>query len=125
MIRGKRIRPLAVIADTDLNLQGFGVIPSITKFVPNMKVGLKYFGIFIPKGVPQEVITTVTNAWNKVIPGNAAIQKWADEQGAIFDPYTGQTAQDRARAFYQPVAWIYHDAGRTAVSPDTVGIPRP
>lgn len=125
MIRGGRIRPLCVIADTDLNLQGYGVIPSITKFLPECKIGLKYFGLFIPKGVPQEVIDTVTRAWNEVMPGNAAIQKWADEQAAVFDPYAGQAAQDKARAFYQPVAWIYYDAGLAKVSPDTVGIPRP
>ena len=125
MIRGKRIRPLAAIADRDLDLQGYGVIPSITKFVPDCKIGLKYFGIFIPKGVPQEVIATVTNAWNRVMPGNAAVQKWADEQGAIFDPYTGQAAQDKAREFYQPLAWIHYDAGTTKISPDSIGIPRP
>jgi len=125
MIRGKRIRPLAAIADRDLNLQGFGVIPSITKFVPECKIGLKYFGIYIPKGVPQEVITTVTAAWNKVMPKNAAIQKWADEQGAIFDPYSGPAAKTKAREFYQHLAWIHFDAGTTKISPDTIGIPRP
>ena len=125
MIRGGKIRPLAAIADRDLNLQGFGVIPSITKFVPECKIGLKYFGIYIPKGVPQEVITTVTNAWNKVMPGNAAVQKWADDQGAIFDPYTGQAAKTKAREFYQPLAWIHYDAGTTKISPETIGISRP
>ena len=125
MIRGGRIRPLAAIADRDLNLQGYGVIPSITKFVPECKIGLKYFGIYIPKGVPQEVITTVTNAWNQVLPGNAAVQKWADDQGAIFDPYTGQAAKTKAREFYQPLAWIHYDAGTTKISPDSIGIPRP
>jgi tripartite-type tricarboxylate transporter receptor subunit TctC len=125
MIRGGKIRPLAAIADRDLNLDGYGVIPSITKFVPECKIGLKYFGIYIPKGVPQEVIATVTSVWNKVIPGNAAVQKWANEQGAIFDPYAGQTAKTKAREFYQPLAWIHYDAGTTKISPDTIGIPRP
>jgi len=126
MIRGGRIRPLAVIAENDLNLSGYGVIPSITRFVPDLQIGIKYFGIYIPKGVPQEVITTVTNAWNKVITGgNESIQKWADEQGAIFAPVIGQEAQRRARQFYQQTAWIYYDAGMARVRPDTVGIPRP
>jgi len=125
MIRGGRIRPLAAIADRDLNLEGYGVIPSITKFVPECKIGLKYFGIYIPKGVPQEVIATVTNAWNRAVPGSAAIQKWANDQGAIFDPYTGQAAKTKAREFYQPLAWIHYDAGTTKISPASIGIPRP
>ena len=126
MIRGGRIRPLAVIAPNDLNLEGFGVIPSITQYVPDLKIGIKYFGLFIPRGVPQEVINTVTAAWNRVIAnGNVAIQRWADEQGAVFAPVSGEEAQQRAREFYQQVAWIYYDAGLATISPDTVGIPRP
>jgi len=34
-------------------------------------------------------------------------------------------AQDRAFAYYQPVAWLYFEAGKAKVSPDTVGIPKP
>jgi tripartite-type tricarboxylate transporter receptor subunit TctC len=126
MIRGGRIRPLAVIADTDLNLQGYGVIPAITRWVPELKIGIKYFGLYIPKGVPQEVITTVTNAWNRTMAGgNASIQRWADENGAVFAPVAGQAAQQRAREYYQQIAWVYYDAGMATVSPASVGIPRP
>ncbi|HVE54729.1 MAG TPA: tripartite tricarboxylate transporter substrate binding protein, partial [Ramlibacter sp.] len=57
-IRGKRIRPLAAVSDRPLELEGFGVIEPITKFVPNLKVPTNYFGIFIPKGVPPEVVAT-------------------------------------------------------------------
>jgi tripartite-type tricarboxylate transporter receptor subunit TctC len=125
MIRGGRIRPLAAIADTDLVLDGYGVIPSITKFVPECKIGIKYFGIYIPKGVPQEVITTVTNAWNSTIVNNAEVKKWADANGAMLDAVAGPAAQAKARSFYSPIAWVYYESGIAKVSPDTVGIPRP
>ena len=34
MIRGKRLRPLAVVGDKPLEIEGFGTIPPITRTVP-------------------------------------------------------------------------------------------
>jgi len=125
MIRAKKIRPLAVLSDKPLDLQGFGVIPPITNWIKDFKTGPNYFGIFIPKGVPQEVIDTVTKAWKDVIFNSAKLKEYALSRGAMFDPSYGQEAQDRAFSYYQPVAWLYYEAGKAKVSPDTVGIPKP
>lgn len=125
MIRGKKIRPLAVMSDKPLNLEGYGVIPPITNWIKDFKTGPNYFGIFIPKGVPQEVVDTVTKAWQDTIMRSAKVQEYAKSRGAVFDPSFGQMAQDRAFSYYQPVAWLYFEAGKAKVSPDTVGIPKP
>jgi len=125
MIRGKKIRPLAVLSDQALNLDGFGTIPPITNGIKDFKTGPNYFGIFIPKGVPQEVIDTVQKAWKDVIMKSAKVQEYAKSRGAMFAPSYGKEAQDRAFSYYQPVAWLYWDAGKAKVSPDTVGIPKP
>jgi tripartite-type tricarboxylate transporter receptor subunit TctC len=125
MIRGGKIRPLAVLADSDLNLDGFGNIPSIKKWIPEFKLGPNYFGIFIPKGVPKEVVDAVNKVWADKIVTSAEVQKYARENGAVFDPSYGATAQNKAFEFYQPVAWLYFDAGKAVVSPDTVGIAKP
>ncbi len=125
MIRGKKLRPLAVLSDQPLTLQGYGTIPPITKWIPEFKSGPNYFGIFIPKGVPQEVIDTVSKAWADVIMKSKKIQEYAVSRGAVFAPSFGKEAQDKAFAYYQPVAWLYYEAGKTKISPDTVGIPKP
>ena len=125
MIRGKRIRPLAVFSTDDLNLEGYGTIPALSKFIPGFKCGLNYFGIYIPKGVPQEVVATVNRVWQETVMKSDDVKKYAAENGAIYAPSFGQAAQDAAFSYYQPVAWLYHDAGKTVVSPDTLGIPRP
>ena len=49
MIRGKRLRPLAVLSDKPLELEGFGTIPPITVVVAGFKPDANYFGIFVPK----------------------------------------------------------------------------
>ncbi len=125
MIRGKKLRPLAVLSDKPLMLEGYGEIPAITKWIKDFKAGPNYFGIFIPKGVPAEVIATVEKAWQDTIMKSAKVQEYAKARGAMFAPSYGKEAQDRAFAYYQPVAWLYWDAGKAKVSPDTVGIPKP
>ncbi|MCB2037554.1 MAG: tripartite tricarboxylate transporter substrate binding protein, partial [Ottowia sp.] len=55
MIRGKRLRPLATVSDKPLELEGYGSIPPLSQTVPGFTAPANYFGIFIPKGVPDEV----------------------------------------------------------------------
>jgi len=70
MIRGKRIRPLATVSDQALELEGFGVIEPISKTLPGFKMPANYFGIFVPKGVPDEVIKTLEKIWAENIANN-------------------------------------------------------
>ncbi len=55
MIRGKRLRPLATVSDKPLELEGYGTIPPLAATLPGFTAPANYFGIFIPKGVPDEV----------------------------------------------------------------------
>ena len=63
MIKGKRLRPLAVVGDQALTIEGVGTIPPITQFVKDFPQVTTGFGIFIPKGVPAEVVATVEKLW--------------------------------------------------------------
>lgn len=125
MVRGKRIRPLAVVAEKPLEIEGHGAIEPITKTVPGMKIPTNYFGIFIPKGVPPEVAATVDRVWGDHIMRSDALKKYATSRGALFAPLSGQDAQKAAMPAVQANAWLLHAGGKTKVSPDTVGIPKP
>jgi len=125
MIRGKRIRPLATVGDRPLELEGFGVIEPITKTIPGLKAPPNYFGIFIPKGVPAEVIATMEKIWASTIVNNEALKKYAASRGALFAPSFGEAAQTAAFPAVQANAWMLNDTGKAKVSPDKVGIPRP
>jgi len=124
-IRGKRIRPLAAVSDKPLELEGFGVIEPITKSVPSLKVPTNYFGIFIPKGVPADVVATVQKIWNENIKTSEALKKYATSRGALFAPVAGDEAQAAAAPAIAANAWLMFDTGKAKVSPDTVGIARP
>jgi tripartite-type tricarboxylate transporter receptor subunit TctC len=125
MIRGKRLRPLAAVADKALEIEGYGSIEPITRTVADMKIPTNYFGIFIPKGAPAEVAATVERIWGEHITRSEALKKYATSRGALFAPTSGQDAQKAAMPAVQANAWLLHAGGKTKVAPDTVGIPKP
>ena len=125
MIRGKRLRPLATVSDRPLEIEGFGVIEPISRTIAGFKAPPNYFGIFIPKGVPAEVIATLEKAWAEHIVNNEALKRYAANRGALFAPAAGEAAQTAAFPAVQANAWLLHAGGKTKVAPDTVGIPKP
>lgn len=125
MIRGKRLRPLATVSDKALELEGFGTIPPLSQTVPGFTSPTNYFGIFLPKGVPDEVVKTLEKIWTEQIAKSEALKKYATSRGALFDPHTGEAAQKAVFPAVQSNVWNLHAGGKTKVSPDTVGIPKP
>jgi tripartite-type tricarboxylate transporter receptor subunit TctC len=125
MIRGKRLRPLATVSDKPLELEGFGTIPPLSQTVPGFTAPANYFGIFLPKGTPDEVVKTLEKIWAEQMPKSDALKKYATSRGALYNPLAGEAAQKAVWPAVQTNAWNLHNSGKTKVSPDTVGIPKP
>ena len=125
MIRGKRLRPLATVSDKALELEGYGSIPPLSLTLPGFTAPANYFGIFIPKGVPDEVIKTIEKIWAENIAKSEALKKYAASRGALFAPSSGEVAQKAVFPAVQANAWLLFEGGKAKVSPDTVGIPKP
>jgi tripartite-type tricarboxylate transporter receptor subunit TctC len=125
MIRGKRLRPLAVVGDKAIEIEGHGTIPPLSDFVPGFKVPVSYFGIFVPKGVPPEVTATLDAIWKDKIAKSEVIKKYAASRGALMVVTAGAEAQKIAMPAIADAAWQKFNAGQAKISPDTVGIPKP
>lgn len=125
MIRGKRIRPLATVSDKALELEGFGTIEPLSKTLPGFKAPANYFGIFIPQGVPDDVVKTVEKIWVEQISKSDALKKYATSRGALFAPHHGQEAMQAVMPAVQANAWLLFESGKAKVSPDTLGIAKP
>lgn len=125
MIKGKRLRALAVVGDKPLEIDGFGTIPPLSQFVPGFKDPINYFGIFVPKGVPAEVTATLNKIWAEQIAKSSELRKYATARGAMFAPLYGNDAQTAVFPAVQKNAWQAFEGGKAKVSPDTVGIPKP
>jgi tripartite-type tricarboxylate transporter receptor subunit TctC len=124
MIKGKRLRPLAVVADQPLTIEGFGTIPPITQFVKNFPEVTTGFGIFIPKGAPPEVAATVEKLWAERVATSEKIKKYAADKGALFTPLSGKKAYDAVWPTVVNDAYLLQDAGLAKVSPESLGIKR-
>jgi tripartite-type tricarboxylate transporter receptor subunit TctC len=125
MIRAERLRPLAVIGTEPLELAGYGTIPPVTEVLPDISLATNYFGIWAPKDVPPEVLETMGAVREEKIAGSKALRDYAADRGALFTPYHGEDAHERAMGMVRQNAWLLYDGGKAAISPDEVGIERP
>jgi tripartite-type tricarboxylate transporter receptor subunit TctC len=126
LIRGGKLKPLAVLSDKPLTLKGVAdPIPPITKWIPQFKAGSNWFGIWVPNDTPDAIKKTLGKAWDKVIANSQLIKDYALANGAEFGPSWGDEAQKRVMSYLSPVAWLYFEGGKAKISPDTVGIPKP
>jgi tripartite-type tricarboxylate transporter receptor subunit TctC len=124
MIRARRLIPLAVQAEQPVTLQGHGEIASVRRWLPDMPAPLNYFGVWCPKGVPQNVVDTVGQVWREKIANSGRLRDYANQRAALFTPIHGQEAHDEAWKMVRQTAWLYFDGGTARVSPDTLGIQR-
>ncbi|MGM0675579.1 MAG: Bug family tripartite tricarboxylate transporter substrate binding protein [Spirochaetota bacterium] len=126
MIRSGDLRPLAVLADKPLEISGYDEpIPPITDWVEDFQAAPIYFGIFVPKGVPDEVVNTLDQIWEDVVMDSDELREWAAENAVVFDPVYGEEAFEKSFPMVQIDAWLKWDSGDAEVEPSEVDIPRP
>lgn len=125
MVRAGRLRPLAVVADQPLELEGFGTVPPITDWIAGVASAPNYFGIFIPADAPQDVLEAMDAVWSDRIANSAVLKKFAAERGALFNPTSGEAAATAAMPMLSINAWQQFDSGTAPNDPAQFGIPRP
>jgi tripartite-type tricarboxylate transporter receptor subunit TctC len=123
-IKGKRLVPLVVMAEKPVTLEGYGEIPPSAKWLPKMPAPMNYFGIWVHKDAPPAVIQTMEMVWKNRMANSEAVKKYAAARSAIFAPLAGDEAYNEAFKMVRYTAWLYFDAGKAKVSPDTLGIQR-
>jgi len=125
MIRAGRLRPLTVLSDRPLSIEGIDPIPPITEFMPDFPVAADYFGVFIPVGAPQEVYDTVDQVWEEHVMNSEALQNYAQSQGAVFAPSYGDAALDVAMPVVISEACARVTRGEAVIDPSEIGIDCP
>ena len=125
MIRAGRLRPLAVLSDRPLEVEGMDPVPPITDFIPDFDVAADYFGVFIPKGAPQEVYDTVDQVWQEHVMDSQALKEYANQRGAVFAPSYGEEALDVAMPVVRAEACARVERGEAVMDPSEIGIDCP
>src|SRR5207249_3251287 len=91
---GANVNTLA--ANPNAPFEGYGEIPPVTKWLPNMPAPLNYFGIWVPTGTPEPVAQTVEMVWKKKIANSEALKRYAAARAALFTPISGADAEKEA-----------------------------
>lgn len=126
LMRAGQVRPLATLSGEALMVEGLAQpIPPVSQWVPGLSASGNFFGLFLPKGTPANVLRTVQRIWDEVVPNSPELQAFARRNGSPFFPITGAAAQAEASKYIAVAAWTLFDAGLTKLSPASVGIPRP
>ncbi|PRX03413.1 UNVERIFIED_ORG: tripartite-type tricarboxylate transporter receptor subunit TctC [Martelella mediterranea] len=121
MIKAGRLRPLAVLSDTALEIEGLDPIPPITEWL-DIDVAPDYFGVFIPAGAPQEVYDTVDAVWADKVMNADALKHYANQRGAMFAPSFGDEARARAVPVATMEACAMKERGEAVKDPSEVGL---
>ncbi|MEM7176106.1 MAG: tripartite tricarboxylate transporter substrate binding protein [Pseudomonadota bacterium] len=124
MLRGGKLKPIAVLSDGDADVPGVGAIPSISGALPEVPVAPIYFGVFVPGDVPDDVSAKIEAAWAG-LADSAALAEYTEGRGSLMTVHMGEEALEKVWPSIQLNAWLLHDAGDSVKSPDALGIPRP
>ncbi len=121
LVRGGRLRALAVMSDRPLTVEGVDEIRPVTDWL-DIPVAPDYFGIFIPRGAPDEVIATMDTIWEEHVMTSDALREYAETFGAVFDPSYGEEARARAMPIVIHEACSAVERGEAVNSPEVIGI---
>ena len=122
MIRGGRLRGLAVLSSEPLVVAGVDPIPPITDWLPDMPLAMNYFGIFLPVGVPDEVVATLDAIWADQVENSQTLRDYAENFGAVFDPSYGAEARAAAMPIVIDKACAAVQRGEAVIDPVEIGV---
>ncbi len=122
MIRGGRLRALAALSESAVEIEGVEPIPSVKQWLPDMRLAADYFGIFIPVGAPQEVYDTMDMIWRDEIMDSEVLKNYAAERGAVLDPSFGEEARAQAMPVVIAEACARVERKEAVIEPSEIGI---
>lgn len=128
LVREGTVQALCVCQDTPVNLEGFGEIPPITNWLPELKDTYKtilgWRGYALKQGVPENRRKILYDAIQEALK-TESVQKYVKTNSFVVlnvpENETNKFWEDGMRAF----SWMWYDMGEGKRSPDTVGLTRP
>ncbi len=124
-IRAGTMKPL-VLFDTQAS-DKLPDVPAVTSFNEDYATYLPwgpFFGVFVPKGTPDDVVAKLSDAYAKGAE-HPDFVNLMDNRGFTMMGISGDEAEAFLTKWQQGTAWLLHDAGLTKASPEEFGIARP
>jgi putative tricarboxylic transport membrane protein len=124
LLRGGRLRALAVMTREPLEIQGYGMIPGMAKAIPNFEDFGSYFGLMAPRDLPSDITASLEEAFQKAAATDA-VKNFAKSRGGIPVAISGKEASELTERYARRVAWLLADSGLAVKSPAQLNIPKP
>ena len=128
VINAKMVRPLFVYDDKPFSLEGFGVIPPITEFVPQIKdrlaAGKGFRALGYARGIPEDRIKKLIEAF-KVAMASEAVKNFGKKNLLPLNGISGAEADKIWENQTQVQSWLLYDIKEAKKNPEELGIPRP
>lgn len=124
MLRAQKLRAIAVMDDKPLNISGIDPIPPVTDFVADYPSVGFYFGLFIPKDIPDDAKEAISHAF-EVASQSEAIKKLAESKGCVAASVQGAEADAVMENAASMFGWLMYEAGVAKISPEQFDIPKP
>ncbi len=127
LLRGGKLRPLAMLIPDSFEVEGLGAIPSGFDDYPGLSEYLpisQAIGFAVPADAPEEAKAALVDAFNKAIATDK-VQTWAKENYYLLSGKSGEEAREIFAALQSNFTWTLFELGAAKVSPETLGIAKP
>ena len=128
VINSKMVRPLFVFDDKPFNLEGFGVIPPITDFAPQIKdrlsAGKGFRALGYAKGIPEDRTKKLIESF-KVAMASNTVKNFSKKNLLPLDGAIGAAADKIWMTMTQVQSWLLYEIKEAKRNPEELGIPRP
>ncbi len=124
-IRAGRLRGLAVL--TTKRVPQLPDVPAITEIDPEYAQFLPwgpFYGVFVKKGTPDDVVATLSSAFSKAMD-DPRFEEYVKNSGGFKNGATGAEAVQFLEKFESTASWLIYNAGGAKKSPADFNIPEP
>lgn len=127
LLRGGKLRPLAMLIPEPFEVEGLGTIPSSFDSYPGLSKYLpisQAIGFAIPADVPADRKAVLVDAFNKAMATDK-VQSWAKANYYLLSGKTGAESRKVFDALQSNFAWTLWELKAAKVDPASLGIPKP
>jgi len=125
-IKSNKLRSLCVWSSIDIEVEGYGTIPSIANGYPDLAQYLPnggWVGMAVPKDTPEDVVEKLTEAFQFAYDSED-FQNFCKKNFYVSVGLTGDKATEYVAKTESVNAWLLYDMKLTAKSPEEFGIER-
>ena len=127
LIRGARLRPLAMLTPDAFDLADYGTIPSAFDSYPQLDEYLpisQAIGMAIRADAPDDVKAALTTAFEQALE-TPEVQEWAANNYYVLSGATGDEATEEFSHLESLFSWTLYELGAAERSPEDLAIPQP